>query len=232
MSKIARATQLLFGSTAGTNQMAQFGSFAAGTPMRYTGSTITPALVQNLANYLQGWFGAVDGENAPCMEDMNALCYLFAYQLAYICQAGIPEYDAATIYYTGSLVNSGGVIYVSLTDANVGNALTSAANWGLQGKTVRSTTATTVNATITDQYIRVDATAGNVTVNLPAIATAWGVQLKIKKIDSTTNTVTITGNSSDNIDFANTYVLENGGNSVDIRGAGVTVGTATVWDVV
>lgn len=129
MAKLTRYDQLVFGSTAGSDQMAQFGSFAAGAPLTYDGSTITPDIVQALSNYLTGWKGAVVGNNSPTIEDMNALCFLFGYQLAYVMQAGIPEYNADTVYYIGSLVNSGGYVYVSLTDANTGNALTSTSNW-------------------------------------------------------------------------------------------------------
>jgi len=98
MAKITRATQKLFGSTASANQMATYGSYAAGSPARFSGSTITPALIQSLSNYLQGWFGAVVGANAPTIEDMNSLCYLFAYQLGYILQEGVAEWDAGTTF--------------------------------------------------------------------------------------------------------------------------------------
>lgn len=126
MAKITRKTALIFGISAGINQIAEFGSLAAGTPV----FTTDPAVIQSLSNYLGGWFNAVVGGNSPAIEDMNALCYLFAYQIAYGMQAGIPEWDAGTTYYINSLVQSGGVIYMSRTDTNLNNAVTSAANWG------------------------------------------------------------------------------------------------------
>lgn len=129
MSRLSRYTQLLFGSSAGTNQMAEFGSFAAGTPARYNGSTITPAIIQTLSQYLGGWLSAVVGANSPAIEDMNALCYLFAYQLAYLLQAGVPEWDSGTTYYTGDIVQSAGVCYVSLIDSNLNNAVTNTTDW-------------------------------------------------------------------------------------------------------
>lgn len=133
MAKITRATQKQFGSSAGVNQMAEFGSFAAATPARYSGATITPAIIQALSNFTGGWFAAVDGENAPTIEDMNALCYLYAYQLGYLLQEGVAEYDAATTYFIGSIVNDGtGILFISLTDNNIGNALTSTTNWKRQ----------------------------------------------------------------------------------------------------
>ena len=130
MSKLARATQLIFGSNASSAQIAEFGSLAAGTPTTYSGTTATPALIQALSNYLTGWFGAVIGSNSPAIEDMNALFFLITFQLAYSFQAGIPEWDASTTYYIGSLVNSSGTIYVSLQNTNLNNAVTNGAYWG------------------------------------------------------------------------------------------------------
>lgn len=138
MSKILRATQKLFGSTAPTNQMSEFGSLAAGTPARYSGGTITPSIIQSLSAFVEGWFSAVIGENSAAIEDMNAVCYLFAYQLCYLFQAGCAEWDAATTYFIGSMVNVAGVIYVSKTDNNLNHAVTDATNWGLQLLTVNS----------------------------------------------------------------------------------------------
>jgi hypothetical protein len=117
MSKISRVTQLIFGSNAGANQIAQFGSYTAGSPE----FTTNPATIQALAEYVDGWFSAVLQGNSPAIEDMNALCYLYAYQLAYLMQAGVAEWDSATVYYLNSMVNYGGVIYYSLIDSNTNN---------------------------------------------------------------------------------------------------------------
>lgn len=126
MAKIPRALMKIFGSNAGPTQIAKFGSLAAGSPA----FTADPVVIQSLANYLSGWFSGVIGANSPAIEDMNALCYLFAYQLSYGFQAGVPEYDATTTYYIGSFVNVAGVVYVSLTDTNIGNTpASSTANW-------------------------------------------------------------------------------------------------------
>lgn len=194
MSKITRSTAQIFGSNAGTNQMAQFGSLAAAAPLTYNGSTITPAIVQALSNYLTGWFGAVVGGNSPAIEDMNALCYLFAYQIAYSMQAGVPEYDTGTTYYTGSLVNSNGSIYVSLTNNNLNNALTSATNWRtLPMNLVATVTAATYTATQLNDIILCNYPTGTCTVTLPAASTCAGKEITIKKIDSSTNGVVLSG---------------------------------------
>src|SRR6185503_13292679 len=127
-----------------TNQMAEFGSLAAGTPNRYTGATITPTIVQALSNYLTGWFAAVVGGNSAAIEDMNALCYLFAYQLAYLLQAGVPEWDSGTTYYSGDLVQSSGTVYRSISNTNLNNNPTTdtGTNWGamLQNGMITPTT--------------------------------------------------------------------------------------------
>jgi len=128
MARLSRYLQKIFGSTAGGTQIAQFGSLAAGSPA----FTTNPATIQALGNYLQGWFGAVEGENSPAIEDVNALEYLTSYQLAYLFQAGVAEWQTDTVYYKGSLVNNGnGLVYLSLTDNNSGNAVTDATNWRL-----------------------------------------------------------------------------------------------------
>lgn len=132
MARFPRYTQKTFGTTAGSNQMAEFGSLSAGSPARFSGSTITPALVQALAPYTAGWFSAVIGQNSPAIEDMNALCYLFGYQLAYLMQSGLPEWDSGTTYYTNNIVNLSGVIYTSRTDNNLNNNPSSSpSNWAL-----------------------------------------------------------------------------------------------------
>lgn len=135
MSKIARATMAIFGSSASLNQIEQFGSLAAGSPVYLTPGAAAIASIQALSNYLEGWFGGVVGSNAPAIQDLNALCYLYAYQIAYGFQAGIPEWDSGTTYYTGSFAAGvgTGVLYRSLIDNNTNNAVTTVADWAPVG---------------------------------------------------------------------------------------------------
>lgn len=119
MAKILRKVMKVFGSTAGANQIAQFGSLANSTP----NFTTDPTVIQALAQYVQGWFAAVVGSNSPAIEDMNALFYLYAYQLSYIMQQGVPEWDPDTTYYKGSIVQDGsGDQFLSTLDTNLNNA--------------------------------------------------------------------------------------------------------------
>jgi hypothetical protein len=128
---ITRQTLNLFGATGASTNFGKFGSQAAGAAV----TTKAIATIQALAAYADGWQSAVALGNAPYLEDMNGLFYLTSYQQCYMLQEGVPEYDSGSTYYIGSLVKRTGTseIYMSLSDANVGNALptagTSNASW-------------------------------------------------------------------------------------------------------
>jgi hypothetical protein len=76
-----------------------------------------------------------------------------------------------------------------------------------------------------DYFIRVDATAGAVTVTLPPAARWAGIALVIKKLDAANN-VTIDGNGSEEIDGATTDVLTTQYESRTLFSNG------TGWDVI
>jgi len=77
-----------------------------------------------------------------------------------------------------------------------------------------------------NKVLLVDATAGNITITLPASAAATsGYEVTIKKIDSSTNTVTIDGDASETIDGSSTYVLRN---QYDVA---VLIADATNWSI-
>jgi len=118
MAKITRVLQKLFGSDGTSSYFGTFGSKAAGSPA----NTQDPATIQSLQAFLDGWESAVISGSEPAIEDMNSLFLLAFRQIAYIMQAGIPEWETNTVYYTGSLCQVSGVIYKSLTDSNSGNA--------------------------------------------------------------------------------------------------------------
>ena len=67
----------------------------------------------------------------------------------------------------------------------------------------------TVDATlqVTSFLVKVDATAGATTVNLPAAASSANRIINIKKIDASANTVTVDGNGAETIDGGATAVL-------------------------
>ena len=100
MGQISRATQQIFGSAVAGTSTAVFGSLKAGAAA-YSNVLAT---IQSLGAWAQGWANAVVNNNAPALEDMNSLFYLITTQLAYIFQAGVPEWDAGTTYYLDSVV--------------------------------------------------------------------------------------------------------------------------------
>ncbi len=75
-------------------------------------------------------------------------------------------------------------------------------------------------------HLRCDATAGNITVNLPA-ATGLGRLVTVKKIDSSANTVTVDGDGTETIDGATTYVL-----TTQYEVLQIIDSAAGVWDVI
>lgn len=117
MAKITRIFQNIFASTAGAGQIGEFGSLAAGTPV----TTTSAAVAQSLNNWKGGWFDAILGGNSPAIEDMNAVHFVTTYQLAYLMQAGIAEWQTDTVYYQYSLVNYLGNVFMSKVDTNTGN---------------------------------------------------------------------------------------------------------------
>lgn len=126
MAKLTRFLQKQFASAAGLNQIGKFGSLAAGTPQYTTDADE----VQDLSNFLGGWYDAIVGNNAPAIQDMNGLFFLAFRQLAYLFQAGIAEYNSETTYYIGSVVStSSGTYYQSIADDNLNNAVTDTTKW-------------------------------------------------------------------------------------------------------
>lgn len=100
-----------------------FASAALGTERTIFGS-VTQAddlTSQVNANYLRGW-GVVGPSDSPALEDFNGAMYTHGQLIAYLHQAGIAEYDAAQEYFSGSVAQLSGVIYISLQNSNIGNA--------------------------------------------------------------------------------------------------------------
>lgn len=117
MAKLTRQQQQIFAGQAPSDMIAAFGTTQTGTPVYSTDlSTL------QTTNYQQGWQDAVIADKAPFLEEMNGVMYGTTYQLAYLMQQGIAEWDSATTYYTNSrCMGSDGNIYTSLVDENTGN---------------------------------------------------------------------------------------------------------------
>ena len=125
MANLTRALQKLFcNDVSAPGNVAQFGSLAALAPT----FSKDPAVIQALSAFTQGWQSATIGNQSPALEDFNGLLYLITYQLAYVLQKGVPEWISGEVYYTNSMAQSGGIIFVSLTDSNT-SAVTDTNNW-------------------------------------------------------------------------------------------------------
>jgi len=118
MAKLTRIFQNLFGRDGDASHFGQFGSRVSGPGF----PTKDPNTIQSLSAFItNGWLDAINSSNkAPFLEDMNGLFYLMFYQIAYALQEGIPEWNSATTYYTGSVVKKTGTseLYASLVDTN------------------------------------------------------------------------------------------------------------------
>jgi len=116
MAKIVRKTLLQFGSTVNpASEVGQYGSYAS--PI-YSSD---PATIQGGTAWPRGWFAETINTNRPFIQDMNAVDFVFGYMLSYIFQMGISEWDAGTTYYTNSICQIAGQIYISLQDSNTNN---------------------------------------------------------------------------------------------------------------
>lgn len=123
---LTRRHQKIFSENAANN--GQFGSLQAGAKVE------TPNIetLQALAAYQEGWSDAViSGEELPSLEEFNGLHKIETEQLQYLLNKGIPEYSADAEYYIGDIQREvgGTKLYKSLTDNNIGNALTDVVNW-------------------------------------------------------------------------------------------------------
>lgn len=123
---LTRIHQKIFSENAANN--GQFGSLQTGTKVE------TPNIetLQALAAYQEGWSDAViSGEELPSLEEFNGLHKIETEQLQYLLNKGVPEYSADAEYYIGDIQREvgGRKLYRSITDNNIGNALTDIANW-------------------------------------------------------------------------------------------------------
>ena len=141
--------------------------------------------------------------------------------------SSVPKWDTNQTYSQGDIVADAsgyGQMYVSLTDSNQGNALTSVSNWrSFDGRFQTVTSNTTV--TINDRFIRSNTTSGALTHTLPAVAsTPPGKRISIKDVGDGTYSTTVDGNASEVIDGAATFVLTQYSSATFIN-------NGTSWDI-
>lgn len=125
MAKIPRKFHKIFANAAtAVGNIAKFGSAALLAP-DYSSD---PEQIQSLAPYDQGWKAATISNRSPEIQDRNALDFQNSYQIAYLHQEGISEWNSQTEYATGGYAKVAGVTYVSKQDLNTNHAVTDT-NW-------------------------------------------------------------------------------------------------------
>lgn len=123
--------------------------------------------------------------------------------------SGVGKWSANSNYSAGDIVqdaSSAGLLYVSLQNNNVGNALSSVAFWRMFGGAMRTVTSNTTLA-VTDELVRSNSTSGSLTHTLPACSTTpIGKRITIKDVGTGGFSTSIKGAGTDQVDGNVTYV--------------------------
>ncbi len=136
MPKLSKVKQRVFGATGSETEFGKIGSKSAGAPL----TTKDLEAIQSLDEYSLGYFGITLDRGVsrlPYAEDLNSLFYLLTSQIAYLHQAGIPEWDAETEYYKDkSVVLHEGQLYTCLsgTEASPNRGLNPLETKGIRWK--------------------------------------------------------------------------------------------------
>lgn len=128
MARLPRVTQKIFAGSATNN-----GVFGAAQAATFTLSNVLATIMGGSA-WAQGWLSSViGGSKFPPLEEFQSVEYVHSSQIAYLLQQGISEYDVGTTYFQNNICTKVGTyqIYGSVTDNNIGNALTDPTNWVL-----------------------------------------------------------------------------------------------------
>lgn len=169
MARLPRKLQKIFGINAGANQIGRFGSLTAGAPTAYSGALADPEDLQSLSQYLGGWFSGIVGNSNPAIQDMNALFFLLTYQLTYLFQEGVPEWNAQTEYYQNSYAKGGnGNLYRSLQNSNTNHIVTDL-SWWVQvgsGGGLENTPLIDLSTLYGGRYYQADTNASSYFVNI------------------------------------------------------------------
>ena len=122
---VPRKTAKIFAKNASTQDMTVFGSTLANNTQYATDLDSLQSV-----HYETGWREAIISNlNYPLLSDMNAVQHTVTQQIAYSLQHGVPQWDSATTYYTYDIVNSGGVLYISIQDNHTNKAVTNTNYW-------------------------------------------------------------------------------------------------------
>jgi hypothetical protein len=196
MAKIVRYNGNLqaFASAAPGTERTIFGDVAQANDLT---SQINP-------DFLRGW-GIVGPADQPALEDFNGAMYTHGQLLAYLHQAGVPEYNSAQEYHIGSITNSGGSLFVSRVNTNIGNTpLSSPTQWrNLDTAAPNVGLASNVSATIPSASVSVSFTATEIIAKTAIGGTSYALA-------SLSGTLNISGTGVNGLDTgsapANGYV--------------------------
>lgn len=181
MPNLARKVAKIFGINSPNDRMAVVGSLRQGAP-QYSKD---PNTLQSLSNFEDGWPGIAIGNSSPPLEDMNSVQYIASYQIAYLMQKGVAEWNSETTYYVGSLINFAGSLLVSLQNDNLNHPVTDSAWWAVYGARVKNV-ATNYQVLPSDDTIRgngAPGVGGLIITTLPPLSTVpMGHRVIIKNI--------------------------------------------------
>lgn len=161
------------------------------------------------------------------LQDANGV-QIYSEDNIQVTTSGISVWNANQVYSQGDLVQDAsgqGLLYVSLTNNNVNQPLTNVSAWRVFAGNVRTvSTATTLS--VTDDLVRSNSTAGNLTHTLPACAsTPSGKRITIKDVGTGGNLTTVQGSGTDTVDGNIIYIP-----SLPQNGAVTVTNNGTSWD--
>ena len=107
---------------------------------------------QVTADFKLGW-QIVGPSDQPSLQDFNAAMYTHGQLLAYLHQAGVPEYHPDQEFFIGSVTQYDGIIYISSNADNTGNQPdVSPSNW-VDPLALKANQATTYTETEVDSLL-------------------------------------------------------------------------------
>lgn len=110
--KLERKSQTIFADLCPDEQMCAFGTPNAQVSPEPIYSKDVEEIQTSV--YENGWFPeTLSGNIRPYAEDMNGLHYVHSYQLAYLLQQGIPEWNKDTPYFQNCICRVGSDLYIA-----------------------------------------------------------------------------------------------------------------------
>lgn len=212
-----RKYQKIFGKNAGGTDLSIVGSKSEGNP-QYSSDVAT---IQSLSNWETGLRAMVTSSDAPYLQDINSILYVITSQLAYIFQAGTPEWQSQTEYIANrSVVLRNGKIYIAIANStNVEPEVTS--GWLSYWKDL-STINNEYYAVCTSTY---SAVKKEITLN--NLVPATGTRIKVRFNDLQGGSIKLSDTP-----YLNIHIGESSINAVIKIGRGVSINSVAsfCWD--